>query len=557
MTPASPNTRIRRDRLIITAITAACLLPFIGKAFHIDDPLFLWTAQHILKEPFNFYHFPVNWGGHAVSVSAVTKNPPLASYLLALTGLLFGWKEEILHAVFILPAIITGLGAYELARRWCSRPLVAVLTGILTPVFIVSGTTLMCDMLMLAFWVWAVEFWMRGMAASSNKHFFISAMLCAAAALSKYFGMALIPLLIVYTVASRRRIGSSLAWLLVPVTILAGYQALTLSLYGRGLLFDAASYATQIGAFGRDRVSDRLITGLSFTGGCLLTVTLAGWSMNPRIKTLAAGLSLPVVLYLLFRLIPDLNPFHQIAGESLTVILFLQLSVFVAAGAAIAYYIITGISRRPSAEDLLLWLWLGGTIFFAAFVNWSCNGRSLLPLAPAAGIFLVRRFERTNVKSPGLPSRRVISAMGASALFSLLIAGADYSHAGSARAAAASFTEHATGVTGATWFEGHWGFQYYMENSGAKPLEQAGSELVAGDRVIIPMNNTGLIRLPEAAAPRTGMLSFPVLPYASCMSHGLAGFYSDVWGPLPYVFGDGFSENYAVLTIRFPVRLGP
>ena len=58
---------------------------------------------------------------------------------------------------------------------------------------------------------------------------------------------------------------------MIPVVILAGYQFLTYKLYGRGLLLDAASYATK-----RSWVMDiQLVTkgfvSLAFMGGCVLT----------------------------------------------------------------------------------------------------------------------------------------------------------------------------------------------------------------------------------------------------------------------------------------------
>ncbi len=34
-----------REALFAVLVTVACLLPFIGKAFHIDDPMFLWAAE--------------------------------------------------------------------------------------------------------------------------------------------------------------------------------------------------------------------------------------------------------------------------------------------------------------------------------------------------------------------------------------------------------------------------------------------------------------------------------------------------------------------------------
>ncbi len=75
---------------LLTAVTLACLLPFLGKAFHMDDPLFIWAARHIESHPFDFYGFDVEWGLQQTPMSAEMLNPPLASYFMAGVGAVFG-----------------------------------------------------------------------------------------------------------------------------------------------------------------------------------------------------------------------------------------------------------------------------------------------------------------------------------------------------------------------------------------------------------------------------------------------------------------------------------
>ena len=71
-----------------------------------------------------------------------------------------------------------------------------------TPVFLVSATTVMCDVWLLALWVWSVDCWLRGL---EERHSYwlllLASLLVAAAALTKYFGVSLVPLLAAYTVA--------------------------------------------------------------------------------------------------------------------------------------------------------------------------------------------------------------------------------------------------------------------------------------------------------------------------------------------------------------------
>src|SRR5262252_6113878 len=52
-------------RLAVPGILLAvvCLVPFLNKAFTIDDPLFLLEARQILKAPLEPWSFPACWMG--------------------------------------------------------------------------------------------------------------------------------------------------------------------------------------------------------------------------------------------------------------------------------------------------------------------------------------------------------------------------------------------------------------------------------------------------------------------------------------------------------------
>src|SRR4029077_2680670 len=108
------------------------------------------------------------------------------------------------HFVFFLPAIAAIWGTHRLARHFCDRPLLAAGATLFTPAFLVSSTTLMCDTLMLAFWVWAVVLWVEGMERDNFWRLAGSGVLIALAALTKYFGACLIPLLVAYSFIGQR-----------------------------------------------------------------------------------------------------------------------------------------------------------------------------------------------------------------------------------------------------------------------------------------------------------------------------------------------------------------
>ena len=55
-----------------------------------------------------------------------------------------------MHFACLLPAVAVVLGTYRLARNFCRHPQFAALTVLCSPGFLVSSTTVMCDVAMLA-----------------------------------------------------------------------------------------------------------------------------------------------------------------------------------------------------------------------------------------------------------------------------------------------------------------------------------------------------------------------------------------------------------------------
>src|ERR1051326_8601327 len=87
MTSGIQNVKSRLSRvpkwIWAAGLVFVCLVPFVNKAFHIDDPLFLWTAQQIRHAAGDFYGFRLNWFGLEMPMTDATANPPLMGYFLA------------------------------------------------------------------------------------------------------------------------------------------------------------------------------------------------------------------------------------------------------------------------------------------------------------------------------------------------------------------------------------------------------------------------------------------------------------------------------------------
>ena len=540
---------IRAAILTIVAVLAALTGIFIDRAVHIDDPLFVWAARHIQSHPADPYGFSVNWYGESIPISEVTKNPPLASYYLAATAFLLGWSEPALHFTFMFPALAAALGTYLTARRFCRHPLLAALAGILTPVFFVSSVTVMCDMLMLAFWVWGVHFWITGLDRPDHPRLAASSVLVALSALSKYFGMTLIPLLLVYSILKKRRIGPWVLYFAIPVGILTWYQWATKRLYGHGLLFDAAVYANQ---FGKVSLA-RLWVNAAFTGGCVATGLFFCRQLWPK-TVLAAGAVLALAIALVLLGEGRIGSFSLPADRSAQFLIAGQLGIWGVAGLGLLALAIVDVHRHRDADSVLLASWVAGTFVFAGFVNWTTNGRSILPMIVPAGILITRRLETLQVqKETVAPSPRTLVPLLAGLALSFVVTLADSRFADTGRAAAATIRDrYPSESKPAIWFQGHWGFQYYLETVGAKPIDVKRSALARGDLIVRPTTNSNLFRLPGWAKPRESF-DLPLVNWISTMNlKAGAGFYADIFGPLPFAIGPVEDERITVFAVGDP-----
>ncbi len=535
---------VARPRLLLTLAVVAVLAPFLGKAFNIDDPLFLWAARQIQAHPTNPYGFEVNWYGSLTPMWEVTKNPPLACYYLAAAAAILGWSEVALHAAFMLPAVAVILGSYRLARRWCERPAMAAGVALFTPVFLISSTTVMCDVLTLAFWVWAVVLWEEGLERGSTGRLVGAAVLVAMSALSKYFGICLIPLLVVYTLIRQRKLGLWVLILLIPVAILAGYQWATHALYGKGLLSDAAGYASSIRQDSGVSKLSAAIQSLSFTGGCLaVAALLTPWLWRPRVLIgflLFGG----VVAFEIFRrhALPGLD------GLEARRLLGAQIVLWVVGGASILALAAEALWRWRDAPSFLLGSWIVGTFLFAGFVNWTVNGRSILPMVPAVSILLVRRLSRSDSEAREVHRWGVRIALVAGAILAVAVTRGDYLQASAIRESARQTYAKLGPENGTLWSSAHWGFQYYIEKLGSKTrtLVKEQWQPHEGDLLVNAINNDRVWpRDPQVDSMET--LTIDGTRWLTTFQSEVgAGFYASVWGPLPFAFAKVPAEGVTI-----------
>jgi hypothetical protein len=318
--------------------------------------------------------------------------------------------------------------------------------------------------------------------------------------------------------------------------------------YGKGLFSDAATYTTDAcwvtGANGLSKI----LIGLAFTGGCFITAFfLTPFLLNKRF--------LPVSIFLLlliFCLICFAKPVsqHILRTANIRWTLLLQFAVMASVGFYVISLAVIDFCCRRNAESVLLFLWIGGTFIFTTFVNWTVNARSFLPVAPAVGIVLVRRMDATGRISSRATALKVIALILA-LLVSVAVCLVDYSFANSAKNVALAIHSKYQNQPGTVWFQGHWGFQYYMEQCGARPYDFSSTLPAKGDIIVVPLNNTNTHSVSPDKFERDQLLRDPALiPLITVNRFQRACFYSDEFGSVPFLIDRPPVENYCIFVAK-------
>jgi 4-amino-4-deoxy-L-arabinose transferase-like glycosyltransferase len=527
-------------------ITLAALLPFLARPFNIDDPLFLWAAHQIQAHPADPFGFNVEWNGWQEPMYGVTQNPPTISYYIVGVASILGWSEIALHFAFLLPAAAVILGTFRLARYFCGLPLLAALVTLFTPAFLVSSTTIMCDVPMLALWLWAAVFWIEGTGQNQLHKLFLGGCLTALAETTKYSGVCLIPLLAAYSLIAKQPLRRWGSFFLIPLAVISAYQLVMVKLYGLYIFYSTVNYryVTMNQHFPFDASS---LMALAFTGGCLATATFfipLLWKRQTALLFLIVAALPACAVYLDSDWLGYFNTIelHFHAGSHL------QLAFWAAAGMAVLALAVADFAINRDAKSFFLSAWVIGTFIFAAYVNWTVNGRSILPMAPALGILIVRCLER-NFSGLPFPLGKSAIALAIAAALALYLTEADYLTAVAVRQNVSSMSAVLGPAMKRVWFEGHWGFQFYMSQLGARPVDVHSSTLRSGDLLAIAMNNYKTT-LPPKGAKLMGTFSHPGPLGLATINQSLGGsFYASGLGPLPFVFGRTLPEVVLVYSL--------
>lgn len=546
-----------------------CLtVPFLWRPLHVDDQFWVRISELVRQHPFNPFveiRYPFAGQLHVGRLNESTHPLLLQYYTAAVLTLGGGTREWVLHLAYLVFPIIAVVAFARLCRRWLRAPLLAVGLLVVSPGFVVMSHAIMLDVPLLAFWLLAVVATLHGLERQSARWLGGGAAAALAASLTAYQGISVMPLLLAFALAHRQRSRRAVAILLLAPALFLAIALLTWLLSGSPpLAFAHVKYVHGAALLSARNLLDRGASFLGTLGGAVVLPLLA---LHLLLRTRRGALLLGASYLLVWGGGSIVKITYEWPANLLWVLflgsglaLLLELSVFVTQrlrnawhGTSAARQEGEGSGLEP-AHWLLLLLWFLGVAFYNIVVMPWGAVRYALPLFPPLILLLaswgernlgMRRWKRAALV--GVAAQLLISAglAAVDARTAMIYRNFAQQTAERLQGAAAPATQKGRRAT--VWFNGDWGFRYYLGKVGARYLlndpnlrpaeQQAYGVPQDGDYLIVPT-----LPVPHALPRSLQRRLAPVerreytaaIPLRLIDSHGKAGFYSHGWGHLPY-----------------------
>lgn len=528
---ASSAARALRSALPAILLAAAVLVPMAGKAFTIDDPLFLRQAQHALGDPLHPTSAVMVWSEvpQPMRLSQIMPGGPVMAWLLVPT-ILAGGSEVVAHLTQLVLLVVALVAVAVLALRLEGDEQQARSAALLlaaTPAVLGMAGTAMPDVAAMALGVLGVE---RLVAWRQQGHAvagFAAAVTLALAPLARSHAGLLVGLSVFLLdppwrawrqwlpVGGAVALAAALLWLTHDP--LGGSSDIARS---AGLFSSVANLRSNLVAFGLHWVF-------------VLPLALA-WMIARAARFWRSPL--PYACAFAASAVVAASPLGA------------WLWIAPAAGLGIAVVLdvfVEALQQRDRARVALA-AWLVVALPVAVYLHFP--SKYLVVSAPAAAILSARALAT-------LPRRAgralLVGLVAAGAAFGLAILRADATFAGLGRRAAAELVAPYVARGERVWFNANWGFQWYAERAGARIVTRTPPHPRAGDLLVSAQQTvTGI---PLRAFPRRELVATVSedAPGGRIMSAPLgAGFYSNGWGFLPWAWGSGEVDRFELWRLR-------
>jgi len=512
-------------------LATACLLPFVNKAFVIDDPYFLAMARQILKHPLHPMDFDICWNlvDRCTKAYELTPGNTLMGYVLVPTvlGGSVEWIAHVTQLVFVSVAIVA-MTSLVLRLGWSRRH---AITGafllVAIPPFLPMASTAMPDVLATAAALVAIERLLAWRAERLWHQGLVAAIALGLAGIARAHLALLVPLAAFFLIESlrpRQILFQLRRDVRLWIPVLAGGAALIVIILAtreRSFGLDPPSLFS-----GRQNISRNLLSYvLYFCFPLPLAAVWAAsrWSTRPQ-RVVCALLTADFV----GALAPG------------------RLSGFLAGfGFSVLVDLLTESWEKCDQPGAFLMFWL--LIPLPAVYYGHLPIKYLLPCMPAVILTCFRLAESVR---PRMARAGSVVLILAATIYSLLILRSDAEFAEFGRTAMTELIRPRTAAGETVWYGGNFSAYWYAPLNGARLYVVGTSEPKSGDLLVVGIREEGG-RETLAHFPKRRLLAEVAHKYRFGRTMFVGkGLYTNIHGNWLWGFGDSDDDRYELWKIE-------
>jgi hypothetical protein len=507
-------------------LSTACLLPYIGKAFTIDDPVFVLQAQQIRKQPLHPMALNLCWSLDN-DCSPLAQDMPgnfLMSYCLVPVANLAN-PEWLVHLMQIIVLWCGIVATVSLAFGFGLNSFAACATGLLvasTPPVLAMASTAMPEILAMALGVIGIERSWAWRNDSKAINGIVSGLALGLAPLARIHLFLLWPIAL-FLLRDDDRIFDLWSWSAIP-------KRRWLPLLGAAIVCFSIVLMTHESGTGlkppqmflAPSLADRNLQ--SYLGDWLIAMPLGlAWLVLRSYRIRVWLVAIFVGLLLLRKAIVQ----YPVRWQNLSALL----------GAVILIDILLWSFRSRDQRRIACVLWLMVPLVALPYIQFPV--KYLVPCAPAAALLIA-----DVLLTFTWPKTALFGIVAAGTIFGSMVLHSDYEFAEMGREAAKRLITPQVAAGHHVWCASQWGFYWYAFKAGAQVL-RTGDVPVPGDYLVrgeMEGWTTTLQRLPPASLVETFTIGGPG---GRTMSFNAdAGLYSNQFGDLMWSWGTGEWNHY-------------
>jgi len=408
---------VKKPLLLLLGVVLLTALPFVHRAYFVDDHYFVTIARGILEHPLRPYDFRSDDAGLNVSGWERGEKPRMVNPLLFhyyLAGVIWVWGDQSwkLRTSSLVFSVLAVWAMFFLGKRFVRDPLYPALLMAVTPAYWLTSYSLLIDTALLAFLLMSLLAFVKGLEQRSMAWILLAGLLMGCTMLTKYFGAIVFPLAALWQLIhpDYRRWKPGYAAFIIAGVVLVLWSVWNIWGYGQAHLLASFARGVKIDEAGIFYLYKVLSVGSFLAGGTVFMI--AGFPLlwrRSRLISVAVCLAMSVLAVL----------FASRAG-GFTVNQSLQFVFWLGASGSFLIWLFLQQGSEHQRSSFYLLFWVGIALAELIVVMPWTAGRYLLCLLPALCWLFDRALEQERL------GRWKKYLLGMTAVVALCVAHGDY-----------------------------------------------------------------------------------------------------------------------------------